>query len=168
MSCPAYVVHSLPGRSRLRLPAQRDNAAYFDQLTAHLCALPGVSRVSTNPHTASLLLEHTVPLAQLAEVAQARGWFTLASAAPAAGAVAHQMAAHVNWLDDLLGYVSAGQWNLRALVALFFITAAATQIGRGQILAPATSMLWYALQILYPPITATTGSATDHGNRPES
>src|SRR5579875_402709 len=54
----AELVHQLPGRLRLRVPARRGDAAFFAEMAKRLGGLAGVGAVHANPRSASLLLEH--------------------------------------------------------------------------------------------------------------
>ena len=54
----ASVTHRLPGRTRLRIPARRGDAAFFERTIEQARALPSVRAARANPVTASLLLEH--------------------------------------------------------------------------------------------------------------
>ena len=51
-------------------------------------------------------------------------------------------------IDSYLGQVSQQATDLRSLGVLLFLVLGLVQLGRGQVLAPATSLLWYALDLL--------------------
>jgi hypothetical protein len=53
----ALIVHQLPGRIRLRIPAMRGDAGYFSALADSMSDAPGVQQVKTNPATASMVVQ---------------------------------------------------------------------------------------------------------------
>jgi hypothetical protein len=138
MTTVACLVHGLPGRTRLRLPAQRGRPACFAELVERLQACPGVQRVVANPDTASLLLEHHVPFADIVVFARQQELFDLEpSSAISAGVTTYR-----DWLSRQL---QAGRHlNVRSLVVSGLVALSLVQIARGQILAPASTLLWYA------------------------
>ncbi|MGH1570941.1 HMA2 domain-containing protein [Methylobacterium sp. P31] len=58
MSTTAYIEHQLPNRLRLRIPSERGNVPFFEDAIGQLRKAPGVTRVSANPTTGSLLVCH--------------------------------------------------------------------------------------------------------------
>jgi Heavy metal associated domain 2 len=57
-SARAYVAHRTPTRVRFKLPAQRNDRAFFRSLELRLSQRPGVRSVETNPATGSVLITH--------------------------------------------------------------------------------------------------------------
>lgn len=54
----ATITHRLPGRTRLRIPARRGDAAFFARVAEQARGLPTVRAVRANPVTSGLLVEH--------------------------------------------------------------------------------------------------------------
>jgi len=54
----AQLVHRTSSRIRVRIPARRNDHAYFRQLQQRLIGSLGVTAVEVNPLTASVLIEH--------------------------------------------------------------------------------------------------------------
>jgi hypothetical protein len=50
------VVHFLPGRVRLKVPAAKGNAAYIAQVREMFLQVPGVRSLEANPITGSVLI----------------------------------------------------------------------------------------------------------------
>ncbi|MCZ8147127.1 MAG: hypothetical protein O9325_04630 [Roseomonas sp.] len=124
----ALVVSLVAGRMRLRLPGPRDDAAFFALLAQRALMLPGVLGVSANPTTAGLLLRFRGAAEALLAAAAKDGLFRATPPAPAAR------------------NPSAAQ--LAPLGAAAFGFLAALQAARGAVLPPATSLLWYAGNLL--------------------
>jgi hypothetical protein len=52
------IAHTLPGRTRLRFPALRGDAAAGERIADVLAAIPGVREVRVRPFTGSILVRH--------------------------------------------------------------------------------------------------------------
>ncbi|MCS6892242.1 MAG: hypothetical protein NZN45_11560 [Rhodovarius sp.] len=142
----ALLVHRLPGRLRLRLPALRGDAAGMAALSARIAALPGVSRAEASALTGSLVLFHDGPTESLLAQAEAAGLFALRrgdapSAAPQPGPAPAPAA-----LLPALGAAAAG---LLALV----------QILRQQLLPPALVLATQAWQLARQAMAAAQAAA---------
>ena len=144
----AHIVHSLPGRTRLKVPGQRGEPRYFTRLSECLSQCAGVVRLQVNPRTGSLLLEHTVPLAQIAAFAQAHQLFTLAPPESLQQEIESSTQAGLRWLNRQLAQASEGSLNVRVVLILGLAGLIFIQVARGQILMPATNLLWFLAQIL--------------------
>lgn len=66
------IAHALPGRTRLRFPALRGDAAAGERLADALAAVPGVREVKVRPYTGSIVVLHDpdLPSASVAETAR--------------------------------------------------------------------------------------------------
>jgi Heavy metal associated domain 2 len=54
----AHVVHRTPGRLRIKIPAARNQVAFFANLQRQLAGAEGISSVTVNPAAASLVVIH--------------------------------------------------------------------------------------------------------------
>jgi len=144
----AHIVHSLPGRTRLKLPERRGEPRYFAQLSERLNQCAGIVRVQTNPRTGSLLLEHRVPLEQIAAFAQAQQLFTLAPPESLQQEIKSSAQASLRWLNRQLAQTGEGLLNVRVVLILGLAGLTLIQVARGQILLPATNLLWFLAQVL--------------------
>ena len=54
-----YFVHSLPRRTRLKVPLRRRDNAFFANLSRRLAACSGVESVTASPDTASIVVHHS-------------------------------------------------------------------------------------------------------------
>jgi len=125
----AVVVSAVAGRMRLRLPAHKDDTAFFSRLAQQVLMLPGVTGTAGNPLTAGLLVRFRgSPEAVLTAAARDK----LFRAAPPA---AHPAA-------------SAAVKSLAPVGAAAFGLLAALQASRGVLLPPAATLLWYAGSLL--------------------
>jgi hypothetical protein len=147
MTATAYKVHAVSGRTRLKIPSRRGEAAYFAQVAERLTECPGVVQVRVNSRTASVLISHQAPFDNIAAFAAEEALFALA------GESLHQFLSrytseNLQWLDELLGLASNGSLDLRSMLIISLVGLSLLQIARGQILLPATSLLWYAGHLL--------------------
>lgn len=146
----AYVVHSLPGRLRLKIPARRGDAGYFAALSAALRACPGVQSVETNAMTAGVLIHYPPPLtaADLAAAAAAAAPLDLEYGSPPVRSVAENLAAQFQRADSVLRRGSGGQVDFRSVSVLTLLGLALYQLARGEILQPAVPLLLGAMAVL--------------------
>ena len=54
----AFIEHQLPHRLRLKIPSKRGDGAFFEALARRSSMLPGVTALSANPLTASIVIHH--------------------------------------------------------------------------------------------------------------
>ncbi len=155
----AWIVHRLPGRLRLRFPGYKQDVAFFAGLVEDIGGLPGVYAVRANPMTASLLIELDESRAQTGRL---HDWFAdrnieLQTGEPPPVAAGPAIREGLERLDHYVGLASRQATDLRSLGVLFFSSLALLQVARGQVLAPASSLLWYALDLLRDPAGRSSG-----------
>jgi hypothetical protein len=135
----ATVIHALPDRLRLRVREKRRDAQYFAAVDEWLSAFPGAIDHDVQPLTGSILFYRDAAFAprDFAEQARRAGMFDLSMPVP-----------------DAMGSESGDpltdmQWRrcLRQAMVGLLVAMAIVQINRGQIMAPAISMLSYAFDI---------------------
>jgi hypothetical protein len=126
----AELVHAMPGRSRLRIPARRGDSVFFASLATGLSTLQGVKKVEVRPLTGSIVIHHDVPLEGLAKAAEEVRLFGLATVTA----------------GTPLSLAAIGELPLdvRMMAALGFAALALLQIGRGNVLPQAATLAWYA------------------------
>jgi hypothetical protein len=141
----AQIVHTLPGRTRFRIPARRHDAAYFARLDTQLRQLAGVSAVTSNPTTASVLVLHMDSAQQtLLDYLGQSGWISSAvAAAPSSARWESASPQLATWFPPAFPFHKN---DMRIGLVLLLLTLAARQIMRGEIMIPAASLLWYALE----------------------
>lgn len=143
----AYIVHSLPDRTRLRVPERRGSSDYFTQVIRHLDTCPGVTQAIANPSTASILVRHSVPFSEISTFAGAHELFTATTLSANQNRLSHGVAGTLRWLDEQLVQRSEGRLDVRSTVLMGLLALSAIQIARGDIMAPGITLLWYALQL---------------------
>jgi hypothetical protein len=79
----ATVVHTMRGRTRLRLADMRGDEKFFAKATETLAGVAGVSRAVAAPLTGGLLIFHYKPLEAIGEATQKAGLFRLSCDRPA-------------------------------------------------------------------------------------
>jgi hypothetical protein len=170
----AIVVHSIPGRTRLRIPDRRHQPAYFAALTERLSAHPKVRRVTVNAHTASVLLQHE---GTIEEIAAGFGDALQLALRPHAAAVRRAprvladptakrlvqslaltcvaLGAYQVRRGRLFGTAAENLWNaynswrnMRApAVATALLGGGLLQLARGHMLSSAASLIYYAFNL---------------------
>lgn len=138
----AHVVHQLPGRVRLRVPARRRDRRYFAEVARMLGGIDGLT-VKANPGTGSILVRG-LDLDALAALGRERRLFALAGTPPESEDVIEAVGAGVDSLEGGLRRATGGGMNLASATFICFLVVGLVQLLRGNIAAPAFSMFWYA------------------------
>jgi hypothetical protein len=144
----AEIRHALAQRTRIGIAERRGQVEYFATLAETLEGFEGVLRVTSNAVTGSVLIEHGRPLAHIAGFAEAQGLFRLSPPRPDAHTPAAQAAAGLATLDSTLKRFTEGDLNARSAILLTLIALALVQAARGQVLGPASTLLWAALSLV--------------------
>jgi len=144
----AHVVHQLPGRLRLRIPEHRKDEAFFDSLAGRLREIEDIISVSRDALTASLLIHHQVPEDRIWSFLEELLELTLQPAPATATAYSlSSVGAGIQAVNHSLQRASGGATDLRTLLFLLLVGLAIRQILRGQIMIPATGLLWNAFEL---------------------
>jgi hypothetical protein len=135
----------------LRIPSRRHDREFFTRLVAGLRACPGVAELRVNPATASVLLldPRGVALDSIRSHAHDHGLFDIPSTARPH--LADSVLQGARQLDQGLRRASGEELDLRALAFLALLGGALYQALRGDILAPAATLGWYAAAVLAIP-----------------
>lgn len=124
----AVVAHSIGTRTRLRISQMPVDGELLGHLAKRLSMLPGVAQVVARPHSGSLIVYHSAPLASLLHTAGSEGVLDID---PTAQGVERNTSAP-----------EPHHW-----AALGFLILALWQAGRGMILPPALPLMLYAAEI---------------------
>jgi hypothetical protein len=125
----AQIVHAMAGRTRLRIESRRGDDAFFASIATGLSTLQGISHVDVRPLTGGVLIQHHLPLAQVAEAAARARLFTLGSS------------------DTERSHRRTAVPDPRAIIAIGLGASALLQLMRGRILPPAITLALYAATI---------------------
>jgi Heavy metal associated domain 2 len=143
----AELCHYSPGRIRLRIRDRRWDEDFFQHVKDVVGTWPGVAQVEVNPISAGVLVHFTGSPLDLAQRAAESGLFALDTAAlaqPAAGPSLDRARAEFNRIDRQVRELTGGGADLRALVVLALLMGGIYQLFRGNVAAPAVTLLWYA------------------------
>jgi hypothetical protein len=140
----AILCHQAGSRARLRIPAMRDDAGYFERARA---ALEGeCSEVRVDARTGSILLVGMrSPLTQILGRAAADDLFVLSGDSRRQGGQDEL----VPFVDRAMAGLFRGPRHWPAEMAAVMLLLAIIQIARGNIMAPAVSLLWYASEAMH-------------------
>jgi hypothetical protein len=168
----AFVAHSVPHRTRLRIPHRRHQPAYFAQLAERLLAHPLVREVVVNAVTGSVLIRHDDVIEAIADELPDLLEIVSRPAGPPPRHGAHHpgktlpvnalqlaamgcvtLSAYQLRRGNILGTASEHLWhaynawqNLQAPgIAAALLGGGLVQLARGQALSPAVSLLVYAM-----------------------
>jgi hypothetical protein len=143
----AYVVHRTRHRVRLRVVGQRRNPGWFAEAASVLGQLDWIDRVETNVHSCSLTL-HCIDADCMDENLAQSGVFKFQAQAPQVASAVDQIQIGLSRIDRTLQSKSSANTNLRSLLFLLILVLAGVQMVRGQVMVPAISLLWYAIDLV--------------------
>ena len=143
------IVHLTPRRVRLRIPAKRHDRQFFSTARQHLSQRSGVQAVEVNPATASILI-HSSDSAAVLEALGREGLLTLVEqpTVTAQASPLEQVRQQLSEWDRQLQEWTGIRHDTRAYIFGALVLSAAYQFARGDIFAPATTLLWYAGEAL--------------------
>jgi hypothetical protein len=144
----AELVHSLPGRLRVRIPERRNRREYFARVRDRLAKMEGVESVETNWATGSVLLLHNSTSEQVARFAQEQGLFEVRAGEPLATAVSQRMAQGASRVVQRVNNLTRGEVDFPGLVVLGFTAAGLVQVLRRNAWPAGMTLFWYAATLL--------------------
>jgi len=149
MTPQAEVSHALPRRTRLRIREKGGDEGYFQRIRERLGNTDGVVKVETNSLTGSVVIEHRFGvLNRIAETGTAEGLFRLTQPSPEGRLPVNRAAGAFAAMDGWLARATHGDIDAHAAIFIVLIVLSLVQIARGQVLAPAATLLWYAMELL--------------------
>lgn len=149
MSPTAHICHAVPGRIRFRIPNKRRDTAYFYRLHEKFSSVQCIEQVNVNPLTGSLLLQYSGDLQRIMEQIKQYRLFDVVSKSPRnEDSLAERTSASLQALNEQIRARSAGELDFWSLVFLTLIGMSVVQLVKGNIVVPATTLLWYALATL--------------------
>jgi len=152
----AYITHVAKGRVRIKIPSRRGDRAFFSALKdklPELSSIPGVQRIEMNPTTGSVLVIHHLDLKpsdlmMMGGVLEQRGLFKLGATDLPGTSISQNIAGTFQKVNQRIADFTKGEIDLPSLAVLGLLGIGLVQIGRGQVMIPAISALWYATTLL--------------------
>lgn len=136
----AHIVHSLPGRMRVRIPALRNDAVFFDRLSNALGEMDGMEFVRTNSATGSVVMrfhaETGAVLARLHQLGLEAEERDMRNAHAARSRGGHG--------GEPIRLVSGRDIDPMFMAGAALALVGAVQVWRGRIVVPAITAFWYA------------------------
>lgn len=144
----ALIVHCVTGRIRLKIPSQKRNDVFFENLLKKMSGFPGVINIQVNPLTAGVLIEHEGDITALDNFLGEHRLVRLVEL-PARGADTKRQEQNLmEKLDMQARSISSEHNQMSNLAVLSLIGLSLYQISRGNLQAPAWhAALWYAYNI---------------------
>jgi hypothetical protein len=144
----AVKVHELPGRARFRVPERRGDVAYFRDVEEAFDLCPGVLVVEARAKTGSLLIRHEGDLDPVWRFARERRLFVPETPERTAPDALDRVLADAHQLDAWFRRSSGGEISVGTIVTFALLAMSVVQLARGQVLAPAVTLAWYAATVL--------------------
>jgi hypothetical protein len=146
----ARLSHLLEGRLRMRVPARRQDSAFFADVARRLRECEGIEDVRVNPVTGSVLVVHATTLQAIAAFAAQQGLFTLRleqdSSVEMGRSRSRVVVRHVpsRTGQDEEGSRSDSSDKHARMLSATFAGLGTLQTFRGQVMTPALTLFWYA------------------------
>jgi hypothetical protein len=146
----AQIVHQVRGRLRMRIQERRKDVDYFEAVRQHLEDLPGVESVRVNSVTGSVLLLHPeLDFDELAPRLCDSDLFQLLAGPPPEVPAFAPLQGGLAGIDRLLGEGTGGGVDLRTVAFIVTMGMAIRQVMRGQIMVPAFTLMWHAMDLVF-------------------
>lgn len=147
------LVHALPGRRRYRSNALLGNETLAKALTTLFSTLKGVTSISINTRTGSLLCLYSCPDSHLDLAIRYihSNYFAPKQNSPAPNPISetmHSLRAFFHWLDQNVRRLSQNQFCLRSLLAAIFISRGLRKVLTLRQYPSGPQMLWWAFGLL--------------------
>jgi heavy-metal-associated domain-containing protein len=142
----ARVVHSIPGRARLRASEIKGDERALEALRSALEDTPGVQNVQVSARTGSLLLEYQGSIEAVLDEAERRGHLRVDDVQPEPYLA--QLHRALGESDQRLRYVSRGKLDLETLSFMGFVAGGVYQVFNGHGLPAGVTMLRYAVELV--------------------
>lgn len=141
------LVHAIPGRSRLRVREPALGGGELRQLARALSRCPGTRAATAGRRTGTLLILHRGTFTEWRREAEQHGLLHFASATHSQPPIPTLLQRQIESGDSGVRGLSGGALDLRSLTVVALLLLALIQGLRGQVLGPASGLLWYALRV---------------------
>lgn len=152
---PARIAHRSSSRMRLRVPGRRRDLPFFLELYDALRREPEIDEVTLNPSSGGVLVWFD-PQQSHGRIVEALGRSGLIRLEDPDDLHPEQLARHRFHVDVN---------DMRIVVFLIMTTLSLIQLRKGQLLAPALTMLLYVIDLV---VGMRTEQAAAHGHDPEA
>ncbi len=144
----AYTVHQTPGRLRIKIPARKDDAAFYVSIKDKLLKLQGINEIKINAATGSVLILHNSDIRKIAEYANSNNLFEVVGSQYSPHVTYHTVANTFKEFNTLMKGITGMTLDIPGMVFLGLLGTGIYQIGRGNFAAPAWyTAFWYAMNI---------------------
>lgn len=144
----AFVVHKTANRIRLKIPSQKGNASFFNELQESLKDVANIEFLQTKALTGSLLIVHSSDLPSLVDAMNKKGLFRVTLSDPRKTKLHSKIEETFTDIDKKITKVTSGELNLAMVLFLALTGTALFQVARGNFNAiPWYTALWYAASL---------------------
>jgi Heavy metal associated domain 2 len=150
MAAECFVAHTIPGRTRLRVPEMRKNYDYFEDIQRDLADCPGIESIETNSSTGSILIIHSCSVDELKQYLTNRGLVTFREENEKAISITDSVAHSIRKIDRQICSFTSNNVSSKEMIFSFLVLLSLYQMIKGSILPAASTLIWYGLNILEP------------------
>ncbi len=147
----AILSHRTPHRVRVKIPERKGDAAYFQGVIRVLSELPAIQRLEANPLTGSVLVETEEKDFDLGAAAKELGLFALNISRRPDLPFHEVFSEHIRQVNLELKDFTGGGIDLTGLLFLGLLALGLFQMMEGNLVVPAVTAFWYAMNLLAAP-----------------
>jgi len=162
---PAQVKHRSPTRMRIRIPSQRGNTGYFEQVRKAFSDSPGLTALEVNADTGSVLfLGEEIDPERLQQVARENKLYELSEHGTPGRTIPNRSVEPVAAMNRGVRKATGGSLDLSGLLFFSLLGTAVYQILRGNMAAPPWyTAFWYAFGVYTKQLIDDSNEAGDNG-----
>ena len=146
MAEAVHLEHAVAGRARLRAPARRGDSEWFERIRQDLQACEGVVDVEARPLTGCLVVRHVGEFAGIADIAARQAGLRV-EGPPAPAPLRPELELRLERARAAVSEIIGREFSWRQALLSTLVGLGLFQLFRGRVLAPAATLLWYALTL---------------------
>ncbi len=144
----AVLSHTTSGRTRIKVPSMKGNAAYFSALQDHFAHFQGIEQIQANAMTSSVLFMHAADLKAIATFAEEHSLFRLGISRSRTTALSGSIMKSFNDFDKQVKKFTGNELDVPGAAFVTLLGFGIYEISRGNFAAPAWyTAFWYALNV---------------------
>jgi hypothetical protein len=157
-----HIVHKTKDRVRVKIPARRHDGPFFTNSIQELSRKMPEAKMEANPATATILIRCADVTALLGALGGAAAPFWISSQGEDSAPTFEHLRQEMKGLNEKFRHWTGSASDARIYIFLALLLSALYQAARGEIFAPAATLLWYAGEALrfWAPQTKIPGQAS--------
>jgi len=159
MTPEAFLSHTTLGRTRIKVPSMKGNAAYFSALQDHFAHFQGIAQMEANAVTSSVLFIHAADLKTIATFAEEHSLFRLGISKARTTTLSGNIMKSFGDFDKQVKKFTGNDLDVPGVAFVTLAGFGIYEISRGNFAAPAWyTAFWYALNVFLKSLPGTAAA----------